>query len=59
MDDPGKIALVLGSAFVKKRPTPESLPSAAWELEEDEDRETFETTDPMTLEVDAFQAIYA
>ncbi len=57
--DPGKIGLVLGSAFVKKRSTPEKFAKCGWEADEDEDRASFERADPMTLDVGAFQAIYA
>jgi 5-methylcytosine-specific restriction endonuclease McrBC GTP-binding regulatory subunit McrB len=57
--DPGKIGLVLGSAFVRKRPIPAKFAHCGWEQDEDEDRESFERSDPMKLEVGAFQAIYA
>ena len=57
--DPGKIGLVLGSAFIKKRSTPERFAKCGWEADDDEDRASFERTDPMTLDAGAFQAIYA
>jgi hypothetical protein len=57
--DPGKIGLVLGSAFINKRPTPEKFAKCGWEQDEDEDRASFERADAMTLDVGAFQAIYA
>jgi hypothetical protein len=50
---------VLGSAFIKKRATPEKFAKCGWEADEDEDRASFERTDPMTLDAGAFQAIYA
>ena len=57
--NPGKIGLVLGSAFVKKRPAQQEFAPCDWDHEEDEDRETFERVNPMDLGVEAFQAIYA
>jgi 5-methylcytosine-specific restriction protein B len=57
--DIGKIGLVLGAAFIRKRTTPERFAACGWEADEDEDRASFERTDPMTLDVGAFQAIYA
>jgi len=57
--DPGRIALILGPAFVKKRQTPIQFANCGWELDEAEDKETFDRTDPMTLDVGAFKAIYA
>ena len=57
--DPGKIGLVLGSAFVKKRPTQQEFASCDWDHEEDEDGEIFERANPMDLSVEAFEAIYA
>ena len=56
--DPGRIALVLGPAFVKKRQTPTHFANCGWEQDDAEDRETFDRTDPMTLDVGAFKAIY-
>lgn len=57
--DPGKIGLVLGSAFVKKRPKQQDFARCGWDHEEDEDRETFERANPMELSLKAFQDIYA
>lgn len=56
---PGKIGLVLGSAFVTKRPKQQEFASCDWGHGEDEDQEVFERVNPMDLGVEAFQAIYA
>jgi 5-methylcytosine-specific restriction endonuclease McrBC GTP-binding regulatory subunit McrB len=56
--DPGKIARVLGPAFVRKQSAPMPFASGSDDTDDDEEREVYEFTDIESLGVEAFQAIY-
>lgn len=56
--DPGKIGLVLGPAFVRRRSSQQPFASCDWEDDGVGDRDSFERTDPMTLDVEAFRGVY-